>query len=204
MRRKTKLAGTGTALRHDAHPRSAPAPIRTGSGVAVVPAASGRHHVFADILAATVNAVREVYGDRLVALAVFGSVGRDTMRPDSDVDLLVVADPLPQGRMRRVREFDAVEGAVAPVLRRLADTCAVHSRLSPVFRTPAEVCAGSPLLLDMTEDAQVLFDRNGFLAGALQALRAKLSALNASLVFRGNAWWWDLKPDFKPGDVVEL
>ena len=29
------------------------------------------------------------YGDRLVSLAVFGSVARHTQRPDSDIDLLV-------------------------------------------------------------------------------------------------------------------
>lgn len=39
------------------------------------------------------------YGDRLVSLAVFGSTARGTMRPDSDIDLLLVVDPLPDGRL---------------------------------------------------------------------------------------------------------
>ena len=42
------------------------------------------------------------YGDRLVAVAVFGSVGRGTPRHDSDVDLLIVARDLPDGRFARV------------------------------------------------------------------------------------------------------
>jgi predicted nucleotidyltransferase len=32
------------------------------------------------------------YGDRLVSLVVFGSVGRKTVRPDSDIDILIVAN----------------------------------------------------------------------------------------------------------------
>jgi hypothetical protein len=73
-----------------------------------------------------------------------------------------------------------------------------------VLKTPAEVEARSPLLLDMTEDARILFDRGGFLAGELAALRARLDELGARRVWRGSAWYWDLKPDFRPGDVIEL
>jgi Nucleotidyltransferase domain len=49
----------------------------------------------------------EVKGTRgpLVALAVFGSVGRGTVREDSDVDFLLVARDLPRGRFARVDEF---------------------------------------------------------------------------------------------------
>jgi hypothetical protein len=28
--------------------------------------------------------------------------------------------------------------------------------------------------------------------------------LDARRIWLGNAWHWDLKPDFKPGDVIEL
>jgi predicted nucleotidyltransferase len=49
--------------------------------------------------------LRRGYSDRLVAVAVFGSVGRGTPRDDSDVDLLIIARDLPEGRMRRVEQF---------------------------------------------------------------------------------------------------
>lgn len=60
------------------------------------------------------------YGRRLVALAVFGSVGSGTPREDSDVDLLVVARALPDGPPARRQEFAAVErrlGEALDVLR---------------------------------------------------------------------------------------
>ena len=143
------------------------------------------------------------YGSRLVSVVVFGSMGRRTFRHDSDLDLLIVADDLPAGRVARVQEFAAVEAALEP---RLAEgrTCGFDTVCSPVFKTPDEVTAGSPLFLDMVEDARILFDRDGFFAGVLTRLRERLARLGARRIWRGNAWYWDLKPDYRPGEVFEL
>jgi predicted nucleotidyltransferase len=159
--------------------------------------------IFGRILGALDTAARRVYGDRLVALVVFGSVGRGTQSPDSDIDVLLVADDLPRGRTARVEEFRAVQEALRDVLGE-ASRAGVNSRVSAVFKTPSEVQRGSPLFLDMTEDARILYDRAGFFATYLDALRRRLAKLGARRVWQGDAWYWDLKPDFKPGDVIEL
>ena len=143
------------------------------------------------------------YGDRLISLIVFGSVGRGTMRPDSDVDLLVVADPLPNGRMRRVADFDPAERIVEAVIRDRRKS-GLATRISPLFKTPTEVERGSPIFLDMTQDALILYDRGGFFRARMDALAGRLKELGAKRVFQGSAWWWDLKPDFKPGDTVTI
>jgi uncharacterized protein len=143
------------------------------------------------------------YGDRLVSLAVFGSVGRQTQREDSDVDLLVVARDLPNGRFARVDEFLPVETRLADVLR-TDGSGQPPIRLAPIFKSPAEVERGSPLFLDMVEDARILYDPDQFFTGYLDRLRARLRELGARRIWRGNAWYWDLKPDFKPGDVISL
>jgi predicted nucleotidyltransferase len=159
--------------------------------------------VFEQLLGDTVEACRIHYGSRLVSLAVFGSVGRETPRPDSDIDLLLVVNSLPVGRVARISEFDAIERLLAPALA-AARARGVETRLSPVIRTPDEMVQGSPLLLDMTEDARLLVDREGFLAARFAALRRRLAELGARRVWRGNAWYWDLKPDYRPGDQFEL
>jgi len=158
---------------------------------------------FEEVLDACKTACEEFYGERLVSLAVFGSVGRRTMRPDSDIDLLVVAYGLPKGRMRRVAEFVAVERCVEPILR-AKESAGVRTRLSPLIRTPSEIEAGSAILLDMTEDLRALFDRDRFLERRIEKLRQRLKELGARRVRTGDAWWWDLKPDFKPGEVFTL
>lgn len=158
---------------------------------------------FASLLQAIPQAAQEVYGERLVSLAVFGSVGRGTPRFDSDIDLLVVAAGLPRGRLARVREFSAVEARLEPALKKAA-AAGVSTVVAPVFKTPEEVVAGSLLFLDMVEDARLLYDRDGFLAGYLARLRKRLKDLGARRVRRGGAWYWLLKEDYKPGEVFEI
>jgi predicted nucleotidyltransferase len=155
------------------------------------------------ILAQVLAACLQHYGARLVSLAVFGSVGRGTLRPDSDIDLLIVADDLPNGRLQRVAEFRNVEAEMAFALAQ-ARAAGLTPELSPVFKTPYEVLQGSPLFLDMIEDARLLYDRADFLRGALTRFKARLDRLGARRIWRGNAWLWDLKPDYKPGEVFEL
>ena len=76
--------------------------------------------------------------------------------------------------------------------------------LSPVLKTPEEVEAGSPLFLDMVEDARILHDEDGFLAAYLEGLRQRLVALGSRRVWRGSTWHWVLKPDLKPGETITL
>lgn len=150
-----------------------------------------------------VPAAHKTYSDRLVSVVLYGSVARGTMRHDSDVDVLVIARDLPRGRLNRMREFEAVEDAVADELHRLAAR-GIHTSLSPLLKTPEEVMRGSPLFLDMVEDARVLYDREGFFAAHLARVRNRLAQLGARRIWRGNAWYWDLKPDYRPGEVFEL
>lgn len=158
---------------------------------------------FNRLLLETGDAVEAVYGERRVTLAIFGSVARGTQRPDSDVDLLLVCDPLPDGRLRRMAEFEKVERRVEPLLSSLGQKGMMTS-LSPIIKTPEEVKRGSLIYLDMVEDARVLYDRDDFFKRFLERLRMRLAELGSHRIWLGSAWYWDLKPDFKPGEVFEL
>src|SRR5688500_5753480 len=94
------------------------------------------------------SACERIYGGRLVSLAIYGSVARGTARPDSDIDILVVADPLPDGRIARINEFSHVEIELAEALAQ-ARASGFQAFLSPIFKTPAEFGRGSLLFLDM-------------------------------------------------------
>ena len=139
----------------------------------------------------------EYYGARLITLVVFGSVGRGTPRPDSDIDVLLIIKDLPNGRIARVSEFAAIETA-------MSNTIKSRFELSPVFKTPEEIGSGSPLLLDMIEDGRVLFDRDDFFQNTITDMKERLQRLGARRIWQGNAWYWDLKPDYKPGEIFEI
>lgn len=159
--------------------------------------------MFDELLAALQAACNEHYGNRLISLAVFGSVGRGAMRLDSDIDLLIVADPLPSGRLARVQDFTPVRKALEATLMS-ARKAGIQTRWAPLFKTPAEIALHPPIILDMTEDTRILYDRDGFLNNQLDGLRARLKELGARRVWKGEFWWWDLKPDYKPGEVFAL
>ncbi len=161
------------------------------------------HTAYHTLLADLVPACRDHYGDDLLAVAVYGSVGRGMPRPDSDVDLLIVAEGLPARHTLRVRDFGIVEKALAAGLE-AAEAAGLHPELSPILMTRADLARGSMLLLDMTEDARILYDPQGCLAAALERLRGRLRELGSRRIWLGNAWYWDLKPDYKPGDVFDL
>lgn len=108
--------------------------------------------------------VEGLYGERLVTLAVFGSVGRGAGGPDSDIDLLIVARRLPWGRIARMTEFRRVEDRLAEAPD--PEVAGLAQRLSPVIKTPEETRAGSPLFLDMLEDACLLVGGRWFRRGS--------------------------------------
>lgn len=145
------------------------------------------------------EAVEAEFGERLVTLAVFGSVARGTATAESDLDVLIVADGLPDGRMNRLAAIDRVEETLVGL-----DAAHARLRISPVIKTPVEAARGSPLYWDMTEHVLILRDKDGFLARTLGGVRARLAALGARKVVRGNAWYWVLKKDFSPGEIFEI
>lgn len=142
-------------------------------------------------------------GDRLVAVVLFGSVARGDAGAGSDVDLLIVARDLPEGQFARKGLLAAADLAFEADVA-AAEAEGVEVRLARLVRTPEEAARVIPLYLDMTEDAVLLLDRGGFFAGVLDRLRASLRRYGAKRVRLGSTWYWDLKPDFVPGDVVEL
>jgi uncharacterized protein len=159
--------------------------------------------IFQDLLLGLREACLGVYDDRLISLCVFGSVAAGTMRPDSDIDILLVCDPLPRGRMARVREFEAIDRLCEGLLERAVQQ-GVRTTFSPHIKTPPEVLEGSPVFLDMTDTVKILFDREDFLKGYLERLKERLSSLGARKVKFGEGYYWILKPDLKPGGEISL
>lgn len=159
--------------------------------------------VFDQLVVELEREVKDLYGERLVSLAIFGSVARGVMRPDSDIDVLIIVENLPNGRIPRVREFDQIENMLELNFK-AARSAGINTIYSPVIKTPAEVRKGSPLFLDMTLDVQILFDRDDFFRTYLDQLREKMKKMGSKRIAKGGGYYWLLKPDLKPGEDIDL
>jgi len=149
------------------------------------------------------EACKSVYGENLITVAVFGSVGRGTPSTTSDIDLLVISRNLPPGRINRVEQFTAVEGTVSVLLDSLKKQ-GIYPSLSPVLKTPEEVQAGSLLFLDMVDDAVILYDRDHYFSNFLEEFSSRLKKLGARKIYMRGRWHWLLKPDYRQGEVFEI
>lgn len=158
---------------------------------------------FREIERKVLSEIIEYYGGRLISVIVFGSVARETQRFDSDLDLLIIAAGLPNGRMKRIKEFSIVEERLQGFIKSL-EKDGMTTSLSPVFKTPEESRGLSPLFFDMVEDARILFDKDSFFYEILEKLKIRFKALGSKRVWTGNAWYWELKPDYKPGEVFQI
>jgi hypothetical protein len=76
--------------------------------------------------------------------------------------------------------------------------------LSPILRTLEDLRTAIPLMLDLTEDAIIRLDRGGVLAAALADLRERLRRSGARRIWSGRQWYWDLKPDYRRGEIFAL
>lgn len=56
----------------------------------------------------------------------------------------------------------------------------------------------------MVDEAQILYDRGDFFKVILDRVRERLKTLGAKKIRKGTMWYWDLKPDYKPGEVFEI
>jgi len=149
------------------------------------------------------EALKDLLGGALVSVVLFGSVARGEATPLSDIDLLVVAEDLPRGRFARLDRLRPAEDRLQSRLEDLWKE-GILTDFQIVIRTRAEAAVVQPLYLDMVEDAVILYDRDGFFAAILTCLRESLGRLGARRLRRGRMRYWDLKPDYSPGEVFSI
>lgn len=143
--------------------------------------------------------------ENLVSIVLFGSVARGEAGEGSDIDLLVVAKDFEPFRsmfdvfneiekeLRTTKEYRELKGKKLGTL------------ISPVPLTPEEIKKNSPILLDVVTDGIIRYDKDNFMRVCLTNLKKRLEEKGARKIFLGKGkWYWDLKPDYKFGEIVEI
>jgi len=160
---------------------------------------------YRDLAEEYVKAMKEHFGSRLVSICFFGSVARCEASAESDLDVLVVAEGLPRGMGWRIHEMIPLDLAIrATKAYRALRSAGRSAFVSDLYLTPEEVKAHPPILLDIADHGVIAYDRDGFLGKVLDDVRRRLRELGARRVVAKNGYYWVLKPDARPTDVVEV
>jgi hypothetical protein len=148
---------------------------------------------------------KRVGGNNLVSVVLFGSVARGDFSPDeSDLDFLVVFERLPDSPEGQVRLSQRISRPVQEALGCLKSG-GPHITFSEILKTRIRAAYHTPLYLDMVEDAKILYDKGGFFKGVLDLIRARMRELGSVRKWLPDGrWYWDLKPDYKFGEVFEI
>lgn len=107
------------------------------------------------------TAIKNHFSNRLISLFLFGSVARGEAKPESDIDIMVVADALPEDIGMRIKETNYIHESLkksnAYISLRISG---ISGLISDIFITPEEIKRHPPILLDIIDDGIILYDNS--------------------------------------------
>jgi len=159
------------------------------------------------ILERFLELLKETFGDSLVSLVLYGSVARGDAKADSDIDLLLILMNPPGNYHRRLDQVLGVQSDLEreEVYKGMREGLEVEPFLSYMILSKKEADENRYIYLDMVEDAKILYDRDNFFVQRLKVIKERLKELHSKRVWlEDGTWYWDLKPDLKPGEVFTL
>jgi len=150
------------------------------------------------------------FGSELISLALYGSSARGSfVMGKSDMDILYVVEDDVRGlwsreskvfkRFRSSYEYAAFDRWFKQKgFYGYPEVSVTHLRRSSALML-------QPVYLDMVESGVIPYDRGDFLRGILRKLRNRLVELGTQRIERADGtWYWVLKPNLRPGEVLEV
>ncbi len=141
--------------------------------------------------------------EKILAIVVFGSVARGTTRKDSDIDILILLENKEKPAQKKLLDIN-IDSSNWPENQKLLEED-IYTKIFAIKNTERELRDNPLILLDILDHGIILYDPQGKMKNLLSDLDKKLKSLGAKkIVFSDGKWCWDLKPDWKPGEIVEI
>jgi predicted nucleotidyltransferase len=140
----------------------------------------------------------------LISVVLFGSAARGEAGEGSDIDILIVAEKFGTGG--RFDVFNAIESDLKATddYRELKEN-KLGTLISPVPLIPSEIENNPSILLDIVTDGIIIYDTDDFIDNKMKNLRKKLEKMGSKKIYIDDKrYYWDLKPDYKFGEVVVI
>lgn len=156
-----------------------------------------------EVLRTTLLLLQKYFGKDILSFAVFGSVARGEASPLSDIDLLIIHQKCNKDMMAMFTKL-VLELRKTQEYKRL-QAKGFYPEPYPLFIDEEKLKKRPWILLDILDHGVILFDEKDILKKELNNLSKHLKQLGSKkIVLPDGSWYWDLKPDWKLGEVVEL
>jgi len=164
------------------------------------------HRFYGELLRRYCHILWENYQERLLGVAVFGSVARGDWDLDSDIDLMIVArgwDGKPA--WERMRELIGLKEG----LRRTDEyRNALKSGYRPIIQHypigAEDAFEFHRIYLDACIDSIVLYEKEGFLTNLMERVKERLVGLKARRLTTPSGRHYWIFPDIKAGEAYQL
>ena len=133
---------------------------------------TAHHPQVTSVLQDTMARAHRLLGERLVSVVLYGSRARGDARPDSDFDLLIIADSLPDEKQRRELALDITEVGFDYGLP-----------VQVLLVTPEEaeqaVATGAPLMFEIYDAHRLVYDQEDFFRHLTERFASQLRTWRA-------------------------
>lgn len=129
------------------------------------------------------NIVLSKFGDKLVSLVIFGSRAKGRGRWDSDLDLIIVLEGLPDDWRRKDKILSDLEYEMS---------IRYGISISPIYFSPQDIEIGveikDRLLLGVLLAYEIIYDKNNFFKKNIEKLKKTLQKEGAKYIRREKTW----------------
>jgi len=143
----------------------------------------------------------------LESIVLFGSLSKGKARPESDIDLLVVARDLPERYGERtgiIREAMSSRSMDEIIMHTWKEK-GTYADVDVLLIDPSEANVTHPFYLDLTRDCLIIYDRNGLMSRKIADVREKLEKMGAKRFEEPDgSWYWVLSPEVEAIRRAEL
>ncbi len=161
-----------------------------------------RYQDYKEILNKFNQLLLERFGANLISLVLFGSVARGTAKQESDIDLLIILKDAPDSYYNRLEPVVDIE---LELRKEAFETTGAEPIFSSIVLSKQEAMENRNIFLDMLDASIILYDKDDFFKKRLDELKKRLLQLGSKkVILEDKTWYWNLKPDSAPGEVIEL